>query len=321
MLYVNNKVVTYDTEKKELKKGDKNSTRVVYKDKYAEIIMSSMKEFIGTKRIEKPLVVQYPLELVTYSESTGGYKRAQFPASKVIPLIALVVNEDGHMEEWIYSETPLMIENGKVKVKEPIRDWNPASSIVITQKQFELAFFLKFKSPFCKDGVANEGGRYFFEFENKARTAKKAVENKQLRIKAENAIYVDLPEDKLRIIARSYHIGNEDAMVLDEVREAIALRALINDTSMMVFLKSAKINKDVKFKALVQNAIDTKVVIKSSIGRSPYWAFVDKDDLTKESAKICDVPVSQTMRAAEVLVDFLKDNEDLYKELEKRINS
>jgi len=317
MIYVDGNRVGYEEEWIELKdsKG-KITKRKVFVNPYASEVMKRMEEFIGSKKIEKPLIVQYPDELTTYAYTDTGVKKAQYPASKVIPLIANITNANGILEEWIYSETPLMVKDGVVKVVKPLLDWNPSSSIVIEQRNFELAFFLKFKSKFCKDGAVNEG-RYFFEFENKAKRASVEVASKQERLKVEYAINVDLSEDKLRILARAYHIPNEFDKSKDELRESLSKLVLINNVSMKKFMVDAKIGKTVKFKALVQEAIDKKIVVRTASGKAPYWAFASEDN--KEGAKICDIPISQVGRANVILVDFLQDNTDLAKMIEDRL--
>jgi len=112
-----------------------------------------------------------------------------------------------------------------------------------------------------------------------------------------------LPEDKLRVIAKSLRVGNVDILSLEEVQVGIEQMCKYNPNK---FLSSVGLGKDVTMKSNLQSAIESGI-IRCDKGR---WILSNKE--TNKTQSLATVRKSED--EVDALISWFKnvDEEDTY---------
>jgi hypothetical protein len=237
-------------------------------------------------------------------------------APATIPLRIVIGGRNG-TEEWLYTEAfPVMKDNVVIPETTQLIVLHGELTIDL-DKQSDLAYFLIEKHSFCQ---GKKPKYYIVDEEKMARTV---AEQRRLDTKLQEIIYgensklnVDL--NFLRLVGQKWGIGNayklsKDALqnqLFDIVANADKKRKGRGIDEFVKEVKSSDNTEQIKVGAVVQDAIDKKVIVFDTINKR--WELNWEDGTHKPllSMSIEDLP-----RKEEVLKNHMFNDTSLYAQL------
>lgn len=208
-----------------------------------------------------------------------------------------VVVNGGHSEDWWYSEfLPEKDKNGDYKFKKS-GEWFPGGSIYVNNTEMDKLFFIMTKNLQFKN--------HKIWLDDRIEIAKsKSVKIREQKEMIET-IYEKLSEDNLRIVAQSFGISGVDGKETEVLQNELYdyLSSLKNGYELL--MRNSDVNSVTRVKAMIQNAIDNKV-IEYVMGRG--WYLLDKDGKASES--IIKIAPMEFDHKEEILCDFLERHLD-----------
>ncbi len=181
-----------------------------------------------------PVKVVYPPERITKSRLPHN-RLPDKPNSMSFDLKAVVKSGSG-AEVWRYAENVILDAKGNKKYVPKKFRFN--GTRMIDERDIELIFFLLRKSDFRLKGkeelkadkTLRQPRVAKFMFEDLVSEAEKKAEKKQLESKIDVLLWnkeLGLPEERIRLVAKSYFIKGVDDLSLPQVK--ILLEAKIHD--------------------------------------------------------------------------------------------
>lgn len=253
-----------------------------------------------------PLKMVYPPDMVKNNPLNPGVPDQ--PASITIPLKEVLRNQDGETEEWRWCNT--IGRDNKGLIRYIPRNIHFNGSLRIEGTDLELLYFLYFKSPHCQNGAVPENFRkkLYFALEDPTKIASDKVVRESDYAKYKYSLYNEegLPEHILRAVAKAYFIPDVDKLTFDQVRVAIDFEVNRDKKEgIKKFAEMSDMGEYSKARALIQGAIDNKLVIFHPSSRS--WCWPDPDINSKRKGEeICKVLGKANQN--EALVDYYRGN-------------
>jgi len=266
-------------------KKSKNPIEVVLHDKFEELKDKWLKS-------ERGFVVTYPPRLI--SEDVRNNRMNQ-PSERGIRCKATIIEnfgteEDGIPHTWVYYTSQKVDAQTKEPIYMPRKISILPKSNIFHADKIEIIFWLSFISPQAgKDYIVRD----------EAAEARQRLNNEERKytiykylLDRDNAI----PFEDMKIVAKYFGLPLIDQK--DPTQVAIELHSYIinkmateGDKAYDDFIKSMKINDEVRLRALVMTAIECNAVIHHTSGVHRYWAHnkgANKTDIVAGD-KICDI--------------------------------
>ena len=300
MIYVNNKKISSDGTDK-------------FSKEYA----------LGLKAIKKrgfPVIFKLNPALVKKSKTTKG------PVDEwnknYIPYSATIAGEDGS-EHWVYSKTPPTMKDGNLIFKNNGR-WMYKKFFSLDLRDVDLIFFLEYKCPLIKRGtifIENKAA----EAEKKAEQIASDIEIRYL-IYGENSPLASFPQ-KLRTLAAAWQVRNaleknkEGEYLVDlsilkhELFAAVKDGEKRKENGFEAFLNATKAHKLTEKRAIVQQAIDRKLI--KYVSKEYKYVYLDTEG--NDVGTICRITPQQIGNKVGALNDYLDLHDYDYNLIEKAV--
>jgi len=246
-----------------------------------------------------PLRVIYPSDRVVKSRSKHN-RLPDKPNSISFDLKATVKTPSG-TEVWRYADSMVVDQHGR-KVYSP-KKFRFNGNRMLERNDIELIFYLFKKSEYCLGGE-NQGKLLKFMFEDLISDAERKAERQGIEAKISILLFGEkglcIPEDKLRDIAKAYHIKNVDGLTLAQVRLILNEEIHRSKDGPQRFFDMSDAEEEINIRSSIQRAIDLKLLVYQIDKKSWYWKTAEGDQVVKGGK----VPPSK--KPNEVLYDLYK---------------
>jgi len=232
------------------------------------------------------------------------------PRSWATPNAYSTSDDHGNVSEFLYYKSK---KNNQTKLGTVLTEYLPPSitfsprgDLTVNAQDKDLIIFMLNHPRRAKNKNGSGSKRPLFYMEDKKAEAKEKVASEAGVAKMKKLIYDEddrLPEEKLRVIAKSLRVGNVDLLSLEEVQVGIEQMCRYNPNK---FLSSVGLGKDVTMKSNLQSAIESGI-LRCDKGR---WTLLNKD--TNKTQPLATVRKSED--EVEALISWFKnvDEEDTY---------
>ena len=265
--------------------------------KLADKEIEAVKKFFHNKF---PVKVAYPLERIVKSRLPHN-RLPDKPNSIAFDLKSTVKSDKG-AEVWRYADDVIYDKNGKKKYVPKKFRYN--GSRMLDVQDIELIYFLLRKSEvryksedeLKADKTLRQPRQPKFMFEDLVSEADKKAEYKALESRISVLLYnkeLGLPELRLRLVAKAYHIKNVDDLTISQVK--ILLENKIHDKKLGgpdKFFEMVNADSELEARASLQAVIDLKYIRYDAAKGAWFWNTEGEGGhsiLTKVSRN--DVPV------------------------------
>lgn len=237
------------------------------------------------------------------------------------PYYSMYDADQGQTVEVRYAHT---IPQKKLEGSVPTTVWNPSEiefpksgRLIVEANNPEFNYFLaNHPSNEANENRPTHKTPQFFP-QNRAALASKSVAKQKLRFEAEALIFhptEGLKDIDLKMVAKSYPdlVGFADTWTMDELKDALRVKAIANPE---LFMKAAKSPKT-KARFTINNAISSKL-LAYNMGKKTWYK---KED---EQEKEIILTVKQGDDPMDALIEFLmiKDKKDYLKYFETALNA
>lgn len=234
--------------------------------------------------------------------------------------------KEGLLENWTYYTTSKIDDKGRT-IYGPRRH-RLTSVNIFNERDIELLFYLIVISGHCEalEGVNGQNPavrRTYMILDDKEREARKLGDKRREEMKVQAALYDPdtLDDTNLRILAKSYYLANVDQETeMDVLRDEIyRIVTKSNDKgAIRKFIERANIDDYTKTQALIQDAVDLRVIFtKGEPDGKKAWRFLNPDG--SEGAILVDLLPSE--RAKKALVNKLISSKKLYETLTREVEA
>lgn len=309
MIAVNNKPLSFE-----------KTSNGFYKDKNAQFYTDSLASLRGGKDLNRnPVVLRLIDSLQSTAKSEFETQVVQWPEKIEICLSTTFFNRATNTEEtWTYYQYSKYDKKSETSKYFPKRKaFDRGKTMVLKERDAELAFYMAYLSPNCQNSFfCTDKKRIQFEILNKSEKAKDRAENMRRNAKLQSLIYNELPEEKLRVIAKAYFVDNVDKKGFDEVRNSVwdylHTKGKENERVTDFLEKDSSITGIIEIKAKMQEAIESKKIgIVNTVKNKKGWCFLDSNDVKKSIRGIVDVPIGREIYAKDILLSKILEDKDL----------
>lgn len=273
----------------------KNDEQVILNQKE----ISAVEKFFHNKF---PVVVVYPRDRIVPSRLK--HNRLPDKPNSIAFDLKSVVKEEGGASVWRYADDVLFDKNGNRKYIPKKFRYN--GKRFLERKDMELIYFLLTKSEhrliseeeLAANKALTQSPRPKFMFEDLITEAEKKAEAKALESRISVLLYnkeLGLPEERIRLVAKAYHIKDVDDMSLPQVK--ILLEGKIYDKKLGgpdKFFDMVNADEELEARANIQKLIDIKN-IKYDEGKCAWFWNVEGDNGKTLITKVtkADIPVEK----------------------------
>lgn len=264
---------------------------------------------------------------ITYTESRitsdpDDRRRKEFAKGIELPMTERILF-DGTDEVWTYFEKKT--GKGDDAVFAPRRknfqgDWNFNSD----SADMGLLFFIVYISPYCETIPYLKGDDMRQNSKNTTKDyrvlmptfdAIQKAEFRKKKIQVENTIYNAIDFEKMCVIGRAMGLINVEKLTDPQLRNTLCDFATSTSANMDLFLEHHKFKPKTTQDAVIQQAIDNKVIVCYKPGGRPVWKF--KGEGQTQGDEICRVTPGENER--EKLLEFLTENQDIFEVIKKKL--
>ncbi len=282
--------------------------------------VEAVKKFFHNKF---PVKVVYPPERITKSRLPHN-RLPDKPNSMSFDLKATVRTGSG-MEVWRYAEDVVFDSKGKKKYVPKKFRFN--GSRFLDRNEIELIFFLLFKSEYrlksAEELKADKNLKQTripkFMFEDLVSEAEKKAEAKAMESKISVLLYnkeLGLPEDRIRLVAKAYHIKGVDELSLSQVK--ILVDNKIHDKKLGgpdKFFEMVNADEELEDRASLQKVIDLNYLRYDGSKNAWFW------NTEGENGKGALCKVSRNDVPVEVLFEMYRGDESFREDIKALIIS
>ena len=282
--------------------------------------VEAVKKFFHNKF---PVKVVYPPERITKSRLPHN-RLPDKPNSMSFDLKATVRTGSG-MEVWRYAEDVVFDSKGKKKYVPKKFRFN--GSRFLDRNEIELIFFLLFKSEYrlksAEELKADKNLKQTripkFMFEDLVSEAEKKAEAKAMESKISVLLYnkeLGLPEDRIRLVAKAYHIKGVDELSLSQVK--ILVDNKIHDKKLGgpdKFFEMVNADEELEARASLQKVIDLNYLRYDGSKNAWFW------NTEGENGKGVLCKVSRNDVPVEVLFEMYRGDESFREDIKALIIS
>lgn len=251
-----------------------------------------------------PIRAIYPKERVKPSRSKHN-RLPDKPAGISFPYRAVRKTKQG-TEIWRYAEEVIYLDGGKKRYVP--HNFKYTGSVVLTEKDIELIWFLFNVCPYTKDGANWNKKSPKVEFENLEQEADDNATKKRDEGEFMALVYsssVGLTEDKLREAAKALFIGDVDDLSINRVREQIEKSVKVDKRNgVKKFMNMVKSDAVLTVRANIQKAIDGKNIKYTP--NTQEWVWLGDDG--KKTELICKL--GRGIRPDEAIYDLYIGDEN-----------
>jgi len=141
------------------------------------------------------------------------------------------------------------------------------------------------------------------------------AEFRKKKIQVENTIYNAIDFEKMCVIGRAMGLINVEKLTDPQLRNTLCDFATSTSANMDLFLEHHKFKPKTTQDAVIQQAIDNKVIVCYKPGGRPVWKF--KGEGQTQGDEICRVTPGENER--EKLLEFLTENQDIFEVIKKKL--
>jgi hypothetical protein len=228
------------------------------------------------KAIEKqfhgkfPIRVMYPPDRVVKSRSKHN-RLPDKPNSISFDLKATVKTSKG-TEIWRYADSVITDQHGR-KIYSP-KKFRFNGNRMLERNDIELIYFLFKKSEYCLGGE-NQGKMNKFVFEDLVSDAERKAEKMAVETKIGIMLFGDkglcIPEDRLRDIAKAYHINGIDNLTLAQVRIILNEQIHKSKDGPTRFFDMIDDDEGTTIRTEIQRAVDLKLLNYQIEKKTWFW--------------------------------------------------
>ncbi len=252
-----------------------------------------------------PIRAIYPKERVKPSRLKNN-RQPDKPAGISFPYRAVRKTGTG-TEIWRYAEEVIHLDGGKKKYIP--QNFNYTGSVVLTDKDIELVWFLLNVCPYTRPMSDNEedkknwnGKPPKIQFENLVKEADNNAIKKREEAEFMAMIYspaVGLTEEKLKDVAKALFINDVDDLFINQVREQIEKAVMVDKRNgVKKFMDMVKSDVVLTVRANIQKAIDGKHIKYTP--NTKEWVWLGDDG--KKTELICKL--GRGIRPDEAIYDL-----------------
>ena len=254
-----------------------------------------------------PVKVAYPDARIIPSKLKHN-KLPDKPNSISFDLKSTVKTDNGS-EIWRYAEN-VVVDNKGVKRYTPKKFlFNGAR--FLDRNDIELIYFLEKKSHHkylsdeeMKDGKLPQSRQPKFMFEDLVSDAEKKARKRAQEAKISSLLYGDyaLPEEKLRLLAKAYHVKNVDTLTFPQVKIILDTEIHKDKHGASKFFDMANADDEINIRVSLQKAIDMGILRLDLTKKAWFWVTKEGKDV-----KACTIPANKN--ANEALYDTYNGDE------------
>jgi hypothetical protein len=276
------------------------------------------KELAKIKQMPNPvrIVSRYPIEI----NASGAQERIptwHWPAK------AVVLNENGESETWIYTRSTPRKDGDNLIFTERYFEIKEGSLSLDVNRDTEKIYFILNKS-----GLLNQGS---WKLENLLKddtdyVAKIAedVDVKFYLTSPNSPIYND--HNKLRTLAASWGIGNSEKMYPDTLRKELYIKVMASQKNYSNTRRGTvefvvEVNGDDPFseyRSIIQLAVDNKIIGFNDREKSWYFLNIQTGEFAEHIVNVSPVMLLQKNQ---ILFEYVKQNAALFTELKNLLPS
>ena len=255
-----------------------------------------------------------------YPDAKTGQPR--FPGTRGLLLRTTLVDDDGNIEEWIYSPSTLRKVDGELQLEDPNLLIQKASFTVDITRNPDLVYYMM---KCRKVGKTEDEGKKFHFRDIVARSLKNA-DKIRLESKVAYMIFTSIPERNLKTLAKSWGVPQVDVKHLDVVRDELLTRVEAGQKAKLAgsegsrgyeeFIEASEVRFNDRVAALCSDAEEQGFLVYQAEERKWVIDYQDKG-----------VPyILKELRGGEfgdplgALVQFLVEEPDFLKKVENSMN-
>ncbi len=238
--------------------------------------ISAVRKFFHNKF---PVVVVYPPERIV--KSRLPHNRLPDKPNSISFDLKSVVRTDEGASVWRYADDVVFDNKGRKKYVPKKFRFN--GKRFLEEKDMELIYFLLTKcehryfsdAELSADKKLRQPRQPKFMFEDLISEAEKKAEAKALESRISVLLYnkeLGLPEERLRLVAKAYHIQNVDDLTLPQVK--IMLEMKIHDKKLGgpdKFFDMVNADDEMEARASIQKLIDSDFIKQDSSKGAWFW--------------------------------------------------